>query len=297
LDRRALRNATSRPADELTVAPLALDGLAAALAKQMGFDAVYLGGGALGYARGVSEALLTSTEVADVVRIITERVDINVIVDGTTGFGDPVHVARTVRLVEQAGAAAIEIEDQPAPKRAHHQKHQGGNDLIIPIRDMADKVSTAVAARQDPDFLVIARCNALYNDRIGMGEAIERCNAYTEAGADMLLLFPRSPEELHELSAATTLPLVLMTPISLARSELVEAGYTLFCDAVSATVAGYQALKAAYAALKLNLSIGDSIEDLLAPLREIGETIDLQALYDIEARTTERALYSAERKT
>src|SRR5918912_599757 len=110
-----------RDAAELVVAPLALDALSAALARRTGFDAVYLGGGGLGYARGVSEALLTATEVAEATRAITERVDVDVIVDATTGFGDAVHVSRTVRLLEQAGAAAIEIEDQVAPKRAHHQ--------------------------------------------------------------------------------------------------------------------------------------------------------------------------------
>src|SRR5688572_11482713 len=111
-----------RPAGELVVAPLALDALSAALAKRVGFDTVYLGGGGLGYARGVTEALLTASELVEATRAICERVDVAVVVDGGVGFGDAVHMARSIRMLEQAGAAAVEIEDQVAPKRAHHHK-------------------------------------------------------------------------------------------------------------------------------------------------------------------------------
>src|SRR5689334_6641743 len=110
--REELRRRVSRPAGELEVAPLALDALSAGLARQAGFGTVYVGGGGLGYARGVSEALLTVTEVAETSRAIAECVDVAVVVDATTGFGDALHTARTVRLLEQAGAAAVEIEDQ-----------------------------------------------------------------------------------------------------------------------------------------------------------------------------------------
>lgn len=122
MTRRDFRQAIARPANTFVVAPLALDALSAALARRIGFCAVYVGGGGLGYARGTTEALLTATEVAEATRAIGERVDVAVIVDGTNGFGDAIHTARAVRLMEQAGAAAIEIEDQLAPKRAHHTK-------------------------------------------------------------------------------------------------------------------------------------------------------------------------------
>ena len=113
--RSTFRAKMVRPATELVVAPLALDPLSAALAVRTGFEAVYLGGGGLGYARAVSEALLTTTEMAEACRQMTERVDVAVVVDGGVGFGDALHMARMVRLLEQAGAAGVEIEDQVAP--------------------------------------------------------------------------------------------------------------------------------------------------------------------------------------
>src|SRR6185295_5012788 len=95
--RRDFRQRIVRPACDLVIAPLALDALSAALAKRVGFDAIYLGGGGLGYQRGVSEALLTSSELAEATRAITERVEIQVVVDGSVEFGDAVHMDRTIR--------------------------------------------------------------------------------------------------------------------------------------------------------------------------------------------------------
>src|SRR5215217_4333778 len=158
MSRAGLRGRVHRPADATVIAPLALDALSAALARQVGFDTVYVGGGGLGYARGVSEALLTLTEVAEVTRGIAERVDVDLVVDATTGFGDAVHTSRTVRVLEQAGAAAVEVEDQMAPKRAHHHK---GVDHMIGSEEMVGKIEAAVAARTDPDLLLIVRTNAL----------------------------------------------------------------------------------------------------------------------------------------
>ncbi|MEL7209859.1 MAG: isocitrate lyase/phosphoenolpyruvate mutase family protein, partial [Actinomycetota bacterium] len=102
--------------------PLALDPLAARQCAAVGFDAVYLSGGALGYAYAVSEALLTLTEICDVAARITRRCDLPLIVDGGVGFGDAVHLTRAIWDVEATGAAAIEIEDQVAPKRVSHHR-------------------------------------------------------------------------------------------------------------------------------------------------------------------------------
>jgi methylisocitrate lyase len=295
MDRADCRRLLRRPAQRLVVAPLALDALSAALAKRVGFDVVYLGGGALGYVRGVSEALLTATELAEATRAITEQVEVHVLVDGTTGFGDAVHTARTVRLVERAGAAGIELEDQPAPKRAHHQKHSGGLDHIVSTEEMAGKIGAAVDARDDPDFLIVARCNGRWNDSVSLDETVERCAAYEAAGADLLLVFPRTPDEVRAIAAATAVPLATMTPTGLTPDELAAAGYPLSIDAYSATVVGYRALKQAYERLRDGLPVTETFEEALDVLREVGETIGMQALYDIEAKTTERALYAPAR--
>jgi methylisocitrate lyase len=291
MTRKQFRRMMKRPAPQVVVAPLALDAMSAALAKKIGFDAVYLGGGALGYSRGVSEALLTATEVAECARAITECVDISLVVDGTTGFGDAVHVHRTVRLLEQVGAAAVEIEDQLAPKRAHHQK---GIDHMIQMQEMVGKIATAVDSRTDSDFLIIARCNALSHG--GLDDALERCAAYTEAGADMLLLFPRNHEEFRAISAGTTLPLVGMKPTGHSEPELRAAGYALDVDAFSATLFGFRALKDAYLRMKDGGEVVDDFQTALDSLEEVGATIDIHRLLEIEAKTTERELYEGGRQ-
>jgi 2-methylisocitrate lyase-like PEP mutase family enzyme len=277
-----LRARVARPARELVVAPLALDALSAALARQVGFDTVYVGGGGLGYARGVSEALLTLTEVAEVTRAITERVDVDVVVDATTGFGDAVHASRTMRVLEQAGAAAIELEDQLAPKRAHHHK---GIDHMIPAEEMVGKIAAAADARTDPGVLLIARTNALTHD--GLDDALERAAAYAQAGADMLLVLPRTAQELAAVGAATALPLVTFTPSGIPRDELLAAGVTLLCDPFSATLLGVRALREGYATL---LAGGDVVDagDVRDLLQEVGGIMGIEHLYEIEERTTER---------
>jgi 2-methylisocitrate lyase-like PEP mutase family enzyme len=283
MSRRSFRARVARPASDVAVAPLALDALSAALARQVGFDAVYVGGGGLGYARGVSEALLTLTEVAEVTRAICECVDVDVVVDATTGFGDAVHAHRTVRVLEQAGAAAVEIEDQLAPKRAHHHK---GVDHMVGLEEMAGKIEAAAAARSDPDLVLVVRTNALSHD--GLDDALERAEAYAAAGADMLLVLPRTAEELAAVGAATSLPLVTFAPAGVGRDALREAGVTLLCDPFSATLVGVRALREGYRTL---LEGGDVVDpgQVRGELHEIGEIIGIERLYAIEERTTERS--------
>lgn len=273
-----------RPTADVMLAPLALDPLSAALARRTGFDAIYLGGGGLGYARAVSEALLTATEVADATRAITERVDVAVIVDGGIGFGDAVHMARTIRMIEGAGACAIEIEDQVAPKRAHHHK---GVEHLVSTEEMAGKIRAAAEARRDPDFVIIARCNALRHE--GIDRALERAQAYAEAGADMLMLLPRTDDEFQAVSQGTRAPLAAMV-IGPSRStaEWCAAGYSLAVEPMSATVLAFRALKAGYEGLRSGAGIGMSREEITATIAEVGATMNIQALYEIEARTTER---------
>src|SRR5687768_12789262 len=115
--RERFKKRMKRGGDEIVVAPLALDAMTALIAKRAGFDAVYVGGGALGYALGVSEALLSANDCVDATRRIYERLpDMALIVDVSVGFGDPVHAYRMVKMMEAAGACAIEIEDQVSPK-------------------------------------------------------------------------------------------------------------------------------------------------------------------------------------
>jgi 2-methylisocitrate lyase-like PEP mutase family enzyme len=273
-----------RPATELVVAPLALDALSAALARRVGFDTVYLGGGGLGYQRAVTEALLTATELSEATRAITERVDVHVIVDGGIGFGDAVHLARTIRLLEDAGAAGVEIEDQVAPKRVHHHK---GVEHLVSASEMADRIEAAVDARRDGDFLVIARCNAFAHE--GIDPTLERLATYAEAGADLLMPIARSAEQFEAASRATSGPLAAMV-IGAGRpaAEMLAAGYALSVDPMGAQVLAYRAMKAGYEGIRAGTGFGMSGPEVLEVIREIGETISIDALYEIEERTTER---------
>lgn len=283
---RRLRQAlaSGRP----TIAPYAADPLTAKLVEKLGFAAAYVGGGALGYVLGVTEARLTSTDVVNVVRGITNICDLPLIVDGTTGFGDAIHVMRTIRELEAAGAAGVEIEDQLTPKRAHHHK---GIDHPVPLEVMVEKVEAAVAARRDPDFLIIARTNTV--GEIGLEEGIRRANAYAEAGADMILVLPRTPDEYRALAAAVSKPLVAMT-IAIARrppftpAEFLELGYPLVLEAQAGMLAAYAAVRRAYAQVLSDGFVPMEIEEFRAIRAEIDELCDLPALWALEEQTTER---------
>jgi methylisocitrate lyase len=267
----------------VVVAPLALDALSAALAKRVGFDTVYLGGGGLGYQRAVTEALLTATEVAEAARAITERVDVHVIVDGGVGFGDPVHLARAVRLLEDAGAAAVEIEDQVAPKRVHH--HKGVEHHVAPA-EMADRIRAAVDARRDRNFAIIARCNTFGLE--GPGPSLERLTLYAEAGADLLMPITRGDDQFAAASAATSVPLAAMViGVGRPNAELAAAGYALVVEPMGAQVRAFLGTKQAYEELRDGVP-GMPGRDVMAVMAEIGETMGVQALYELEERTTER---------
>lgn len=281
------RSLMVRPASELVVAPLALDALSAALAKRVGFDAIYLGGGGLGYARGVSEALLTPTELAEAARAITERVDVWVVVDGSVGFGDPVHMDRTIRLVERSGAVAIEIEDQVVPKRAHHHR---GHEHLVDTQTMVGRIKAACDARRDDDFVIIARCNGVSHE--GIGPALERAAAYEEAGADMIMMFGRTDEENAAISRGTTKPLASMAGAGRPAAELLAAGFPLSVDAQAGTMVVYRALKDLYERMKRGEGSGIDRATGQAIMKEVGETIGMDAMYEIEAHTTEQHFYA-----
>ena len=182
--------------------------------------ALYVSGGALGYAHGVSEALLTLSELADTTRHVVAGCEAAVIADGGVGFGDAVHVARTITEVEATGAAAIEIEDQVAPKRVSH--HRGIEHLVAPD-EMAAKVEYAVKARRDEDFLIIARTGAVRNE--SFDAAVDRANLYREAGADVLMLMPTTDAQWIDAPKRINGPLASITSLDLrSKAEWQAAG-------------------------------------------------------------------------
>ena len=169
---------------ETIVAPGAFDPLAARLVEEAGFPAVYMTGfGTSAALLGRPDVgLLTMTEMVDNARRIADCVDIPVIADADTGYGNPLNVIRTVGAYEAAGVAAIHLEDQVAPKKCGHMEGK----LVIPAGEMAQKIRAAVEARTRPDFVIIARTDARAVE--GLERALDRARLYREAGADALFI-------------------------------------------------------------------------------------------------------------
>lgn len=215
--------------EPVLVAPGVFDALSAALAEACGFEALYLSGASLAYTRlGLPDlGLLGATELADALARIRERVTLPVIVDADTGFGNALNVQRTVRLLEGAGAAAIQIEDQVSPKRCGHLRGKA----LIPTAEMVGKIRAALDARRDHRTLIVARTDAIAVE--GLAAALDRARTYAEAGADLLFVeAPRSRAELKVIPErlGRTAPLLAnmveggATPL-LAASELEALGY------------------------------------------------------------------------
>lgn len=180
---------------EAMIVPGVMNALAARIADDLGYEALYVTGAGLSNAYlGLPDvAFLTLSQIAEHVSMIRNITDKPLIVDGDTGFGNAVNVWHTIRTLERAGASAVQIEDQHFPKRCGHFDGKG----VISSGEMIQKVRAAVDARIDPDLQIIARTDAYATD--GLSAAIDRANAYIEAGADMI--FVEAPKDKSEIVA------------------------------------------------------------------------------------------------
>jgi 2-methylisocitrate lyase-like PEP mutase family enzyme len=265
-------------------APVCLDPLTGRTIEGLGYEAAYLSGGGLGFQLAVSEALLTITEVATLTRQITQRSSVPLIVDGGVGFGDALHTSRAIWEFEAAGAAAVELEDQIAPKRAHHHK---GVEHLIPAQQMVEKLEAAVAARSDPDFLIIARTGAVRNE--SFEAAVDRGRAYRAAGADLIMLFPSSDEEWARAAKEIDAPLAAMGAFGTrSTDEWRDLGWPLVIDPFSGQVLAYQAMRDAYAQFQADGTLGHDPADVFTVYREVQQAAGMEDLYAIEERSTEK---------
>jgi len=186
------RLASPRP----LVAPGVCDALTASIATAAGFEAIYLSGASIAYTRlGRPDiGLVSMAEVGDVIAQIRDRVATPMIVDADTGYGNALNAQRTMRHFERAGASAIQLEDQTFPKRCGHLRDKG----VIPLAEMAGKIRAAADARASDETLIVARTDAVAVE--GMNAAMDRAEAYAEAGADVLFVeAPRKREDLAEI--------------------------------------------------------------------------------------------------
>ncbi|QGA53296.1 methylisocitrate lyase [Sulfolobus sp. E5-1-F] len=210
---------------DFLIVPGVFNPFTAILAKKVGFKAVYLSGAALTSSYGLPDiGLITLDEVAEMIRKIKEVADIPIIVDADTGFGEAINVYRTVRVLEKAGADAIQIEDQRMPKKCGHLE---GKEVVEPL-EMVQKIKAALKARRDS--LIIARVDS--RGVIGLDDAIERAKIYLEAGADVI--FPEaltSKEEFAKFAKEVKAPLL---------ANMTEFGKTPYIKAQEFKEMGYK---------------------------------------------------------
>ncbi len=249
--------------------PGVYDGLSALLAEQAGFEAAFLSGACLSFARygRPDVGLVTASEVEDTVAALRDRVGISLIIDIDTGFGNALNVQRTVRSLERAGASALQMEDQVAPKRCGHMSGKA----VISSEEMVGKIKAALDARQDDNTLIIARTDALGVH--GFEDALLRAEDYLQAGADALFIeAPQTAEQMEVIGQrfGQRTPLV---------HNLVEGGNSPVGDADALAKMGYRI--ALYPAALLNI-VTPVAQKILGVIAETGSTASLQEqMYDL----------------
>jgi len=259
--------------------------------ESAGFPAGYLGGGSTGYLKVSLEANLNVTEMCQAALDIRAVSSLPLILDGGCGYGDPMHMHRTIGMSEAAGFAAIEIEDQLVPKRAHHHV---GIEHMIPVELMAAKVREAVAARRDKGFLIIARTNAMRAS--DMDDALRRGEAYRKAGADVLLLsMAHRPEQLRAIAARLGGPLMYLAGrgglagSGMTLAELGKLGYKIVADPSTPLLAAYAAWKKVYEDLAADFGGASASKADWSPVeKDMLRVIELEKLLAVERATVEK---------
>jgi 2-methylisocitrate lyase-like PEP mutase family enzyme len=250
---------------EATILAGAANGLFARIIEDLGFEAVYVTGAGLAnmFLGAPDIGLTTLTEVANHVSAIADAVAVPLLVDADTGFGNPVNMVRTVKVLERAGAAGLQIEDQVFPKKCGHFD---GKE-VVPLEEMLAKIKAAVDTRRDDDLQIVARTDA--RAILGLTAAIDRAGAMIEAGADVTFVeAPTSAEELAQIARSLSVPQVAnivfggLTP-ELGQPKLAELGFGCVLYANAALQAALKASQEVLAALKRDGSLA-SVADRMA---------------------------------
>ena len=273
-------------AQEPILAPGAYDALTARLIEQAGFPAVYMTGfGTSASLLGRPDVgLLTMSQMVDNARRIAQAIDVPVIADADTGYGNPLNVIRTVQEYELAEVSAIHIEDQVMPKKCGHME----NKQVIAAAEMTEKIRAAVEARSTSDFLIIARTDARAIE--GLDNALRRARAYREAGADILFVeAPQNEDEVAQVARAfPNIPLLFnwaeggkTPPMPLER--LKELGYRIIIFPISALLTAAKAVRGVLAEIKTEGTPRRIFSDG-SSFREFNEMIGLGEIQEVEKR-------------
>ena len=258
----------------MVVAPFVLNALHAKIAEAAGFEAVYMTGSGTAAERGFPDVgLITMTEMVQNARYIAGAVSVPVICDADTGYGNPINVWRAVREYEDAGVAAIHIEDQVFPKKCGFFE---GKD-VIPQEEMVQKIRAALDARTDPDFTIIARTDAYAVT--GWEDAVKRCRAYSDAGAHMVFVDGiKTVDDLHTYADdLKELPRMYNGDL-LPTEEVGKLGYRLMiCGSTIWMV--YKAVRDAFEELKATGKVDPS---RYATRLDVANLLGLQSIYEME---------------
>ena len=262
--------------ENLIVAPFVMNGLLAKIAQSVGFEAVYMTGAGTAAEKGFPDVgLLTMTEMVTNAKYIANAVDIPVICDSDTGYGNALNVQRTVREYESAGVAGIHIEDQVFPKKCGFFEGK----QVIPMEEHVQKIKAALDARTDPDFVIIARCDAYAVT--GWEDTVRRCRAYRAAGADLVFVDGiKSMDDLkHYANDLEDLP--RMYNGDLATTQEVDAlGYKLMiCGSTIWLV--YQQVKEAFEELKDQGKVDPS---RFGTRWDVAGLMGLEQIYELERK-------------
>ncbi len=285
-------------APEIVVLPGAHDALTLRLAEQAGFQAVTCGGySATASLLGAPDVQqLTMTEMAEMYARLCDATELPLFADGDTGYGNTTNVARTVRAYERAGVAGLFIEDQESPKRCGHMDGK----RVIPAAEMAAKLKAALDARVDADLILCARTDARAVH--GLDDAIERCQLYREAGADLLFVdAPVSVDELRRVCSEIDGPCFAnlveggKTPILSAR-QLEAMGFAAVTWPVSASYAIARAVAEVYAALMRD-GTTNAVRDRMVDFTAFNNLIGLEQLREAETACDEFARDLLEHRT
>ena len=279
--------------DPPVVAPGAFNALFAKLIEEEGFKAVYLSGA------GVANSLLgepdlgmvTQTEFANLADLVCQAVDIPVIADGDTGYGGVHNVARTIRLYERAGVAAVQLEDQAFPKKCGHFEGK----VVVPVEEMVQRIYAAQDARSGDDgILIIARTDA--RAPLGLDEAIDRANRYADAGADLLFVeAPQNEDELARIGSELSGHRLMVNMVEFGKTPLLptdrlaELGYCLTIHPGVITRVVVEAARAVLADLRTTGSTKGWL-DRMATFQEVNVLLGLPTANEWEAEISRRAV-------
>lgn len=284
--RKKFRRMLSEPGIEIQ--PAVYDPLSAKLAEKCGFNLLALGGYAMGAHTAITEPLMSLEEVAQITRQVSLVSNLPLMVDAGAGWGDPLHVMHTTKVLERAGAASIHIEDQFYPKRARY--HQGVEE-VIPVEEMLLKIKAALSARDDPDFAIVVRTDSMRTH--GYDEGIRRIREYVKAGADVIKLFPNNEAEtIRAPKEIPPIPLVYVNSTGnkfgrgvFTATQLEGWGYKILYDAISTVNVAAQALIRYYTHLQKTGEHGLDDEEIGKVRLQVEQAIGLEEMYRIEEQT------------